>query len=103
MQARLQRAGYSVQCAEGGAEALSLLRTEPVDMVLADLRMPGISGIELLRRIRETHPGTPVAIVTAYSSSESRADAIRAGATGFLTKPVQDEDLFGLVEGVLNG
>jgi two-component system NtrC family response regulator len=73
----------------GDAEAaLALLEAEPVDVVITDLRLPGDSGIELLRAARERDPGLDVIVVTAHGSVEAAVEAIRHGADDFLTKPV---------------
>ena len=87
---RLFRVGYEVLLAPGGREALEILAREPVDLVLLDLMMPEMSGLEVLARIREIHPASelPVIIVTANHDSSGVVTALRAGANDYITKPV---------------
>ena len=87
---RLIRAGYAVQLAEGGAEALETIRTRRVDLVLLDVMMPGLNGIETLRQIRQTHSVSelPVIMVTAKDASDDIVEALDLGANDYVTKPV---------------
>lgn len=94
----LEDLGFSVDTACSGEEALELVRTRPYDVALLDLRMPGMDGLELYRRIRELQAGTVALIVTAYASSETAHDALEAGAWRVLSKPVQTEQLINLVD-----
>jgi DNA-binding NtrC family response regulator len=87
------RGAYRPLEASGTEEALALLRDEPVDVVVTDLRMPGPSGTELCREIVRTRPDVPVVIMTAFGSLDAAVDAIRAGAYDFLTKPFEPERL----------
>ncbi|MDJ0789109.1 MAG: diguanylate cyclase [Myxococcota bacterium] len=90
-----------VEMCEDGEQALERLSRGPVDLVLTDLTMPGLSGLELLERIQRAHPGTDVVIVTANASVDSAVHALRAGATDYLQKPVRAEDLILVVERTL--
>lgn len=76
--------------ARSGEEALSVMPGSGVVLILSDINMPGMSGLELLRRIRETHPHRPPAVVmiTAYGDQNNRQQASRYGADDFLTKPI---------------
>lgn len=76
-------------------EALHLLGEERADvvLVLSDINMPGMNGLELLRRIKETPPPIPVCMMTAYGNDEYRQKAHEYGSDGYLTKPVDFEDL----------
>jgi len=87
---RLIRSGYHVRPASGGKQALELLASEPIDLVLLDLMMPDMGGLEVLRQIRGSRPAAelPVIIVTANHESEGVVAALRAGANDYLTKPV---------------
>lgn len=87
-----------VVCCEHAEEALAHLSEHPVDLVLTDLTMPGLTGLELLERIQRAHPGTDVVIMTAHASVESAVHALRAGATDYLQKPVRADDLILVVE-----
>src|SRR5215831_18743725 len=80
LQVQLEDLGYEVLTAAGGNEALASLTQCPLELVLTDLRMPGMSGIELLGRIRTVHPETIVIVITAFGSIETAVEAMRAGA-----------------------
>ncbi|MGO4884182.1 MAG: putative bifunctional diguanylate cyclase/phosphodiesterase [Bryobacteraceae bacterium] len=87
---RLQRQGFEVVLAEDGPQALAVVDARPPDIVLLDIRMPGMSGMQVLERIRERHSATelPVIMVTAEAHSASIVEALRAGANDYITKPV---------------
>jgi diguanylate cyclase (GGDEF)-like protein/PAS domain S-box-containing protein len=87
---RLQRQGFEVLLAEDGPQALASIRAQAPDMVLLDIRMPGMSGIEVLQAIRERHSPTqlPVIMVTAEGHSASIVEALQMGANDYITKPV---------------
>jgi DNA-binding NarL/FixJ family response regulator len=75
-----------VASAGNGREAVEILTAHPADVVLMDLRMPGLDGVAATRLIRRDHPGTAVVVLTTYADDASIADAVRAGARGYLTK-----------------
>ncbi len=83
----LQQGGYDCLAATGGPEALDLLHSRRLDLVLADLRMPGMDGLTLLAHARRLAPGVPTIIVTAYASADSARRAREAGAAAYLAKP----------------
>ena len=85
----LEREGFRVLGAESGREALDVLRAESVQVVLTDLMMPGMDGIDLLKAIRQVVPGTDVILMTAYGTIEKAVEAIQMGASDFLTKPLK--------------
>jgi DNA-binding NtrC family response regulator len=89
----LTREGYRVRTAPGGAECLTLATTEPFDLALVDLRMPGLDGLEVLRRLASIQPGVPVVILTAFGSVDTAIEAIRAGAYDYLSKPFRMEEI----------
>ena len=93
----LRKQGFDVALAGSGAEALALLRREPVDLLLTDQRMPGISGLDLLAGARAMNPELPVIVMTAYGNVESAVAAMKAGATDYLAKPVDLDTLLHLV------
>lgn len=93
LQVQLEQDGYSVTSAASAAETLSLLAIRPYDLVIADLKMPGVSGLDLLKAIRSKHPETIVIILTAFGTVETAVDAMKAGAYHYLTKPVHPEEL----------
>ncbi len=90
--------GYVVHQASDGKEAFGLILKQPVDLVLTDIRMPQMDGIELLAKLQQTAPQTPVIIVTAYGTVESAVAAMRSGAHDYLLKPVNFDDVLLKVE-----
>jgi two-component system response regulator HydG len=89
----LEQSGFEVMTAGDGAEALDILATTPPDVVVTDLRMPRVDGLELLRRARLAMEDLPVIVVTAFGAIDSAIHAMRAGAEDYLEKPVQIEEL----------
>ena len=85
----LEREGYNLVAASGGREALRILATEDIDVVVTDEKMPDLSGIDLLKHIKDNHPYTQVIILTGYGSIDSAVQATKAGADGYLEKPIQ--------------
>jgi DNA-binding NtrC family response regulator len=83
----LSRVGHLVTEARDAADALSLLAHGGVDLVVADIRMPGLNGLELVRQIHEIDPDLPCIVVTGFASPESSVEALRAGAFWYLEKP----------------
>lgn len=83
----LDKAGFSVREAKDGAEALDKVKEDPPDIVLADIRMPKIDGIELARIIKTERPDIKVILMTAYSSPQTIAQARREGVDDYLEKP----------------
>ena len=101
MRAALDSAGFAVVTAAGGAEALAFVRGHPVTLVLTDQQMPRMSGLELVRALRDLRPQLPVVMVTAYGTVESAVDAMKAGAADFIQKPFPPEELLLVVRRVL--
>lgn len=93
--------GYAVITAADGEEALRKLSTETYDVVFTDIRMPGMSGLEVAERVKASQPWLPVVIVTGYGSDDNEARATAAGAAGFLRKPLSPEMIEGATEQVL--
>src|SRR5687768_14114590 len=93
VQAFLAEAGYEAETAADGEQALSLVQSIRPDVVFADVRLPGMSGIDLLRRIREFDPAIPVIIMTAYGTIEGAVEALKLGAFDYMKKPVDLEEL----------
>jgi CheY-like chemotaxis protein len=100
----LRRAGYSVvECADGAAllrrlESVNCTQGLGVDLVVADVRMPELTGLEVLEHLRGADPFMPYIVVTAFGSAETRRAAARLGAMAVLDKPFEAEDLLHLVE-----
>src|SRR4051812_27050362 len=93
VKAFLAEAGYEAEVAEDGESALALVQTLRPDVVFTDVRLPGMSGIDLLRRIREFDPAIPVIIMTAYGTIEGAVEAVKLGAFDYMKKPVDLEEL----------
>jgi len=103
VQFNLQRAGYRVTPARDGLEALEQIEQERPDLVLLDVNMPRLDGIELLRRLR-ADPGTatlPVVMLTAKAQDEDILEGKRSGADYYLTKPFSPTELLAVVQEVL--
>jgi DNA-binding NtrC family response regulator len=93
MTAEIARLGYDVAAAASGEEALQRLTKEEPDVVLLDLRLPGVNGLDALRAIRESHPGPEVLILTGHGSIDSAIEAIRNGAFDYVLKPCPIDEL----------
>lgn len=83
--------GFAVINAQNGEDALKKLKDETYDVVFTDIKMPGISGIEVAERIKASQPWLPVVIITGYGSLENQSRAAAAGVSGFLNKPLSPE------------
>jgi two-component system response regulator HydG len=92
-----EREGHVVSTAASAEEALPLLRTNPPDVMVTDMRMAGMTGLELLRAARTLTPETEVIVLTAFGSVESAVEAMRHGAYDFVTKPVKRAQIVGAV------
>ncbi len=97
----LRQAGYVVDEAEDGASAIQRLSSETFDVVLTDLRMGAVDGMEVLRGALEIAPSTQVIVMTAYGTIDSAVEAIRRGAYDYLAKPFKEEELLLRVERAL--
>ncbi|MGD0921736.1 MAG: sigma-54 dependent transcriptional regulator [Terriglobia bacterium] len=89
----LSELGFEAQAAESAKQALEMLESGQFDIVLADVRMPGISGLDLLKTIQETYPDIDVVMMTGYGTVASAVQAMKQGAYDYLTKPLKVEDL----------
>ena len=101
----LGSAGYDVVAATSGEEGVREATERPPDLVLMDLQLPGIDGVETMRRLRDgpLDDGVPVVAVTAFAMAEDQAKATRAGFDGYLEKPISVRALVGEVAGFLQG
>lgn len=97
----LRQAGMASRVARTGLEALAMLDKQPFDAVLADVRMPGMDGMTLLRRILVEQPDLPVVLLTAHGTVPLAVEAIRAGAADFLLKPFDREEIVFILRKVL--
>lgn len=101
MSIMLKRAGYRVSTCSNGHELLQLLQEEAADLLLLDIKMPGISGLDLLKILKERYVSLPVVMVTAFGDLETGITAMRNGASDYLTKPVNQQKLLSTVAEVL--
>ncbi len=97
LQRNLTAAGYAVFTAFGVSEAIQILDTTPIDLVITDWKMPRISGIDLVRHVRANHRDTEVIMVTGYPSIEGAGEAVKTGAEEYLAKPFMDVELLSRV------
>ena len=89
----LEREGYRVDQVQTGADALARLRERLHDLLLVDVRMPGMTGLEVTRAVRKEYPYLPILVMTAFGSMETAVEAIREGAFDFISKPMNFEEL----------
>src|SRR5437762_2901206 len=93
----LERAGYEVVQAESGAVGDRILRMSAVDVVIADLKMRAVGGLDILRAAKEADPETSVILVTGFPTVETAVEAMKLGAFDYLTKPFTEEQLLGIL------
>lgn len=98
----LQRAGFTVVTAAGGEPAAALVAKRRPDAVVTDLKMPGVSGLDLLERIREIDEDLPVVIMTAFAEVESAVRAMKLGAFDYVTKPFEGDELVITIKRAIN-
>ena len=101
LRAHLKRSGYQVTAAENGAEAISLLRQENFHLVVSDLKMPVVGGMEVLAHCKDTYPGLPVILITAHGTVDSAVQAIKKGAQDYVTKPFDADELMPIIDKAL--
>lgn len=101
IEARLTSAGYKVLTATGAEEALQTIKSHQIDLMVSDVRMPGMGGLELLKEVRSLRLAFPVVFLTAYGTIPDAVQAVKAGATDYLTKPFDGRDLIRKVQEVL--
>jgi DNA-binding NtrC family response regulator len=89
--------GYHVECAEHAKKALSILETENFDIVLADIKMPGMDGLEMMRRIKSLKKDCIIIVMTAFASVDTAVQALKDGAFDYVTKPFDPDDLSHLI------
>lgn len=97
LRSRMARAfeerGYEVQQAEGYDDAIAIARRESTELAVVDLRMPGKSGLELVRELHRIDPATKIVVLTGYGSIATALEAVRLGATHYLTKPADVDEI----------
>lgn len=97
----LSSEGYPVSQAPDAREGLDVLAREPHALVLSDIRMPGMDGVEFLREVRRLHPGTDVVLMTGYGSLDGAIDAMALGAADYLIKPLKPKEILARVRSIL--
>ena len=102
IQDRLEACGFNVITASTGTEALQKIKTQKLDGVFLDVKMPEMTGIEVLEEVRKRDKRLPIIIVTSSTSREAAIDSIAKGANEFILKPFDWEELKGKIEKVFN-
>jgi DNA-binding NtrC family response regulator len=102
LESQLGEAGFAPEVAFSGAEALEIMEQRPIDLVISDLVMNEMGGLELIEQVRKRHEGIPVVVVTANGSVESAVEAIRRGAYDYLEKPINPDILRITIQHALN-
>ena len=97
----LEREGYKVTACENGESGLAAMQSTEFDIVLTDLRMPGIDGMDVLRHIRESTPDVPVIMITGHAALDSAVDAMKAGAIHYIAKPFRLDEARDVVRSAL--
>jgi DNA-binding response OmpR family regulator len=100
---RLEIRGHAVRVADSGEEALEIAETEPPEVVVLDLKMPGLSGIEVLKRLKSMLPQVPVLLLTGYGSTEEGIKGMQLGAFDYLLKPLNITDLIKKMQEAVGG
>ncbi|MDX9858142.1 MAG: response regulator [candidate division Zixibacteria bacterium] len=94
--------GWEITVAESGAKALEMLRQKPADLVLSDIKMPQMDGLQLAGELRRAYPGMPVVLMTGYPSVDSAVSALRARVEDYVIKPFNINQLFKLIEATVH-
>ena len=102
MEAVLARSGHTISKAQNGQEALDILAKTKVDLLISDMKMPIVGGLELLQKARQIYPHLPVVMITAYGTITQAVEAMKNGAFDFITKPFSAEDLESILSRVFN-
>ena len=89
----LLKHGYDVQCAQSGVEALNIIQDQPFDLVITDIRMHPVNGLEVLKKCKTISPRTTVIMISAYASTELAVEAMNEGAYDYFPKPFNNEEI----------
>jgi DNA-binding NtrC family response regulator len=98
LQVQLEQEGYEVAVAASAQQTISILQLRSFDLVITDMKMSGMSGLELLKHSRSQYPQTPVIVLTAFGTVETAVEAMKAGAYDYLTKPVHPDEMTVVVD-----
>jgi len=101
MEIALSKEGYQVTAAESAGKARELFGERSFDLVISDIKLPDLSGVEVLRQVRQTAPDTPVIMITAYASTDTAVEALRLGAYDYITKPFKIDELKIIIKNAL--
>lgn len=93
-----RREGYQTHLLTKGKPALKMIQSEKIDVVLCDIRLPDINGVDLLKMLRQLAPGVPVIMMTAYAGIRAAVDSIKAGAFDYVAKPILPEEIISIVK-----
>lgn len=99
----LQAKGHQVAVATGGREALGQVKERPFTFILLDVRMPDMNGVETYKEIKKVRPGTPVVMMTAYAVLDLVQEALAEGAHSVMYKPLEIDELLGLINKAAQG
>lgn len=97
----LKGEGHTVTVAERGDQALEMVRREPFDLVITDLRMPKVDGLEILKAVKDSTPETAVIMISAFSSTEAAVEALKLGAYDYITKPFKVDEVKVIIQNAL--
>ncbi len=97
----LLKHGYDVECAESGLEALDIIRSQPFDLVITDIRMQPVNGLEVLKQCKTISPRTIVIMISAYASTELAVEAMNEGAYDYFPKPFNNEEILSVISNAL--
>ena len=97
----LKNEGYSVTAASNGESALEVMKHDHFDLIITDMKMPKVGGLELLKNVKEIYPDTVVVIITAFGTTESAVEAMKLGAFDYITKPFQMDEIRLVVKNAL--
>ena len=98
----LEKEGYAVTTASDATSALDQLKDQDFDLVISDIKMPGLGGLSLLEKIKEMNSSTPVIMITAYASPENAVIAMKNGAFDYITKPFKVDEIIKIVKSAVS-
>lgn len=93
---------YEIRTVSSADEALAVLDKQSFDIVLTDLKMPGLPGIDLITRIKDKHPETAIIVITGFATVQTAVEAMKLGATDFIPKPFTPDEIFSAVENTVS-
>ncbi len=97
----LLKHGYDVQCAQSGSEALDIIQSQPFDLVITDIRMKPVNGLEVLKQCKTIFPRTIVIMISAFASTELAVEAMNEGAYDYFPKPFNNEEILSVISNAL--